>query len=311
MATREASGAVLPEDAVPAALDAVPFGVVVLDEHQRVAYANRTAHRLLPNGLRIGEDAQWATVPQPPPERGTTDWGGGPDRADSPQIAITTLSGRLGGRVRADESRCRWPPTRDADRDEPAVRFGGARPRPGTAAPRGRGGLAGGLVDVGGRQRHRQVVQRAVPAERAAAGLGTGHVRAGCSPVPPRGPRRCPRADRALPALRSAVREHPPGRAARRDGSVAADARSRGDPRRSDRADTRHRPRHHPSGRARAGAAPQPRRIPTPGVRERGAPSRDRGAAQGGARVARANRAGCRRGAAATRTRPTTERSSG
>jgi PAS domain S-box-containing protein len=101
MATREASGAALPKDAVPAALDAVPFGVVVLDEHQRVAYGNRTAHRLLPNGLRIGEDAQWATVPRPPPERGTTDWGGGPDRADSPQIAITTLSGRLGGRVRA------------------------------------------------------------------------------------------------------------------------------------------------------------------------------------------------------------------
>ena len=101
MATREASAAALPEDAVPAALDAVPFGVVVLDEHQRVAYANRTADQLLPNGLQIGEGAQWATVPQPPPEEGTTDWGAGPDRADSPQIAITTLSGRLGGRVRA------------------------------------------------------------------------------------------------------------------------------------------------------------------------------------------------------------------
>ena len=101
MATREASAAALPEDAPAAALDAVPFGVVVLDEHQRVAYANRTADRLLPNGLRIGEGAQWATVPRPPPEEGTTDWGAGPDRADSPQIAITTLSGRLGGRVRA------------------------------------------------------------------------------------------------------------------------------------------------------------------------------------------------------------------
>jgi len=101
MATREASAAALPEDAVPAALDAVPFGVVVLDEFQRVAYANRTADRLLPNGLRIGEGAQWAAVPQPPPEEGTTDWGAGPDRAGAPQIAITTLSGRLGGRVRA------------------------------------------------------------------------------------------------------------------------------------------------------------------------------------------------------------------
>jgi PAS domain S-box-containing protein len=101
MATREASAAALPEDAVPAALDAVPFGVVVLDEHQRVAYANRTAHQLLPNGLQIGEGAQWATVPQPPPQEGTTDWGAGPDRTASPQIAITTLSGRLGGRVRA------------------------------------------------------------------------------------------------------------------------------------------------------------------------------------------------------------------
>ena len=52
MVTREASGAVLPEGAPAAALDALPFGAVVLDEHERVVYANRTARRMV-RGMRI------------------------------------------------------------------------------------------------------------------------------------------------------------------------------------------------------------------------------------------------------------------
>ena len=64
MVTREASGAVLPEGAPAAALDALPFGAVVLDEHERVVYANRTARRMV-RGIRIGGRAQWAAVPQP------------------------------------------------------------------------------------------------------------------------------------------------------------------------------------------------------------------------------------------------------
>lgn len=97
MVTREATPAALPDDALPAALEALPFGVVVLDERERVIYANRTAHRLA-HGLRIGESAQWATIPQPRLDDRTSDAAG---EDDSVQIAIATLSARLGGRVRA------------------------------------------------------------------------------------------------------------------------------------------------------------------------------------------------------------------
>jgi len=97
MMTREASGAVLPGGALPAALDALPFGAVVLDEHERVVYANRTAHGMV-RGMRIGGRAQWAAVPQPPAEDGGADDEHG---ADEPRAWIATLSGGLGGRVRA------------------------------------------------------------------------------------------------------------------------------------------------------------------------------------------------------------------
>jgi PAS domain S-box-containing protein len=109
MVTREASGAVLPEGAPAAALDALPFGAVVLDEHERVVYANRTARRMV-RGIRIGGRAQWAAVPQPT----ANDPGAGDDPragadpsaddghgADKPRAWIATLSGGLGGRVRA------------------------------------------------------------------------------------------------------------------------------------------------------------------------------------------------------------------
>ena len=95
MATREASGAGLVEDAVPAALDAVPFGVVVLDEHQRVAYANRTAHQLLPKRAANRRGRSMGDGPAAAPRTGDDRLGRRADRADSPQIAITTLSGRL------------------------------------------------------------------------------------------------------------------------------------------------------------------------------------------------------------------------
>ncbi|HUA06906.1 MAG TPA: PAS domain-containing protein [Solirubrobacteraceae bacterium] len=98
MVTREASGdAVLPADALPAALDALPFGAVVLDEHELVVYANRTARQVV-RGMRIGGRAQWAAVPQPAAEdRGGDDEHGGGEA----QTWIATLSGGLGGRVRA------------------------------------------------------------------------------------------------------------------------------------------------------------------------------------------------------------------
>ncbi|MBV8220941.1 MAG: PAS domain-containing protein, partial [Solirubrobacterales bacterium] len=97
MVMRETSGAVLPDDAVPAALDALPFGAVVLDELERVVYANRTAHRIV-HGMQIGARAQWAAVPQPTSEdrRADDEHGAGQNQA-----WIATLSGGLGGRVRA------------------------------------------------------------------------------------------------------------------------------------------------------------------------------------------------------------------
>ena len=97
MVMREAPGAVLPEGALPAALDAMPFGAVLLDEHERVVYANRTARRMV-RGMRIGGRAQWAAVPQPTTEDPGAD---DEDSADEPQAWIATLSGGLGGRVRA------------------------------------------------------------------------------------------------------------------------------------------------------------------------------------------------------------------
>jgi PAS domain S-box-containing protein len=97
MVTRETPGPVLPEAAMPAALDALPFGAVVLDEHERVVYANQTAHRMV-RGMRIGGRAQWAAVPRPTVEdRGADDEHG----ADKPRVWIATLSGGLGGRSRA------------------------------------------------------------------------------------------------------------------------------------------------------------------------------------------------------------------
>jgi PAS domain S-box-containing protein len=97
MVTRETAGAVLPEAVIPAALDALPFGAVVLDEHECVVYANRTAHRMV-RGMRIGGRAQWAAVPQPTVEdRGADDEHG----ADETRVWIATLSGGLGGRSRA------------------------------------------------------------------------------------------------------------------------------------------------------------------------------------------------------------------
>jgi len=98
MLTREeALGGVMPEGVPAAALDALPFGAVVLDEHERVLYANRTADRMV-RGMRIGERAQWAAVPQPMAEDRSTDDEHG---ADEDRVWIATLSGGLGGRVRA------------------------------------------------------------------------------------------------------------------------------------------------------------------------------------------------------------------
>jgi len=103
MVTSEAWGTVLPEDALAAALDALPLGAVLLEEQERVVYANRTAHRMV-RGMRIGGRAQWAAVPQPTTEDlRADDERGAHDRhaAREPQVWIAMLSGGLGGRVRA------------------------------------------------------------------------------------------------------------------------------------------------------------------------------------------------------------------
>lgn len=100
MVTPGALGAVLPEATLPAALDALPFGAVLLDEHERVVYANRLAHRMV-RGMRIGGAAQWAAAPRPSGDDGGSGGGSGHDRDRAPEVWIATLSGGLGGRVRA------------------------------------------------------------------------------------------------------------------------------------------------------------------------------------------------------------------
>jgi PAS domain S-box-containing protein len=100
MVTREASGAVLPEGALSAALDALPFGAVLLDEAERVMYANRRAQRTV-RGMRIGGAAEWAAIPRRSTEGDRSVREGGQSRARAPEVWIRTLSGGLGGRVRA------------------------------------------------------------------------------------------------------------------------------------------------------------------------------------------------------------------
>src|ERR1700757_5114314 len=100
MVTREASGAILPEGALSAALDALPFGAVLLDEAERVMYANRRAERMV-RGMRIGGAAEWAAIPRQNSGGDRSVREGSRGTARGPEVWIRTLSGGLGGRVRA------------------------------------------------------------------------------------------------------------------------------------------------------------------------------------------------------------------
>jgi PAS domain len=100
MGAQASSDLDLPDGAPAAALDALPYGIVVIDQHERVTYANEHARRLAPDDLRIGETARWASIQQPsfdkPARRGE------PERDDRglSEISTVTISGALGGLVR-------------------------------------------------------------------------------------------------------------------------------------------------------------------------------------------------------------------
>jgi len=98
--TPEALDAALPGGALSAALDALPFGAVLLDEDERVTYANRTAQRMV-RGMRIGGVAEWAAVPRSSVDGDGSVREGVQGSVRSPEVWIRTLSGGLGGRVRA------------------------------------------------------------------------------------------------------------------------------------------------------------------------------------------------------------------
>jgi PAS domain S-box-containing protein len=100
MVTREARSEALPEATLEAALDALPFGVIALDDHERVLYANRTARRIV-RDLRIGGRAQWAAIPRPSIEARDREDEQRHEQAGKSQVWIATFPGGLGGRVRA------------------------------------------------------------------------------------------------------------------------------------------------------------------------------------------------------------------
>jgi len=100
MGARASSAMALPEGAPAAALDALPYGIVVIDHRNRVTYANEHARRLTPDELRIGEAATWATIQQPRFDKRP---GHGEDEQDGgafSEISAVTISGALGGLVR-------------------------------------------------------------------------------------------------------------------------------------------------------------------------------------------------------------------
>ena len=90
----------LPEGALPAALDALPYGIVVIDRDERVIYANQSARRLAADDLRIGEAARWASTQQPSFDERARAGEDEQGRRGSAEISAVTTSGALGGMVR-------------------------------------------------------------------------------------------------------------------------------------------------------------------------------------------------------------------
>jgi PAS domain S-box-containing protein len=90
----------LPEGVLAAALDALPYGIVVIDRDERVMYANEPARRLAADDVRIGESAPWASTQQPTffePTRGGEQE---QNERGSSAISAVTISGALGGMAR-------------------------------------------------------------------------------------------------------------------------------------------------------------------------------------------------------------------
>jgi PAS domain S-box-containing protein len=100
MGAQASSDLVLPEGALPAALDALPYGIVVIDKDHRVMYANEPAYRLAADDLRIGEAARWASIQQPSFDERSRGGEHEQDRRGSSEISAVTISGALGGMVR-------------------------------------------------------------------------------------------------------------------------------------------------------------------------------------------------------------------
>ena len=146
------SDLVLPEGALPAALDALPYGIVVIDKDHRVMYAYEPAYRLAADDLRIGVAARWASIQQPSFGRAIarrrTRAGPG-----SSEISAVTILGRSGGMVRPMRVLRRWPRRRAAGRVEPFSDRRGRGRDPEQQLAGGRSGVEGRFVELGRRGR--------------------------------------------------------------------------------------------------------------------------------------------------------------
>ena len=100
MGAQASSAVALPEGALSAALDALPYGIVVIDQDERVLYANQSARRLAADDLRIGETAEWASTQQPSFDARPRPGDDERDARGSSEISAVTVSGTLGGMVR-------------------------------------------------------------------------------------------------------------------------------------------------------------------------------------------------------------------
>jgi len=100
MGAQASSAVALPKGVLPAALDALPFGIVLIDQDEQVMYANRPARRLAADDLRIGESVQWASIKQPSIDEPTGGSAAGPNAPRASEISAVTFSGALVGMVR-------------------------------------------------------------------------------------------------------------------------------------------------------------------------------------------------------------------
>lgn len=100
MGAQASSAVALPEEALRAALDALPFGIAVINRDERVLYANRFARRLAPDDLRIGETPRGGSIQEPSLGAPALRSEPAADGRTSSEILAVTVSGALGGMVR-------------------------------------------------------------------------------------------------------------------------------------------------------------------------------------------------------------------